>query len=143
VSDVTKSKQLQEEREHRATCDVPTDCLTRAALLQRLEAAVQVRDRGCAVVFLGLDGFKAVNDTRGHDAGDALLEQVGRRLPAAVRDSDVVGDDEFVAVCRDVPDPAVALGLTRLVAGAVEQSQCRPARGSRGPPTPARMPTRY
>ena len=52
-----------------------------------------------AVVYLDLDGFKKVNDTLGHDAGDSLLKRVGERLVAAVREVDTVarvGGDEFV-----------------------------------------------
>jgi diguanylate cyclase (GGDEF)-like protein/PAS domain S-box-containing protein len=57
------------------------------------------------VVFLDLDRFKHINDTRGHETGDKLLQQVATRLQAAVRDSDVVirmGGDEFVVVFRNV-----------------------------------------
>ncbi len=63
-----------------------------------------------ALFFLDLDGFKRVNDTYGHDAGDALLMEVGRRLSRATRDSDTIarygGDEFFVVVPREDKDPA-------------------------------------
>jgi len=70
------------------------------------------------VVFLDLDRFKHINDTRGHETGDKLLQEVSRRLKACVRDSDVVirmGGDEFVVIFRHVKSyDEVTLGASRI-----------------------------
>jgi diguanylate cyclase (GGDEF)-like protein/PAS domain S-box-containing protein len=71
------------------------------------------------VVFLDLDRFKHINDTRGHETGDKLLQEVARRLRACVRDSDVVirmGGDEFVVILRNVKSyDEVTLGANRII----------------------------
>ena len=71
------------------------------------------------VVFLDLDRFKHINDTRGHETGDKLLQEVANRLRSCVRDSDVVirmGGDEFVVVFRNVKSyDEVTLGAGRIV----------------------------
>lgn len=69
--------------------------------------------RALAVIFIDLDGFKAVNDLLGHAAGDALLREIGQRVRGVIRESDVLGrfgGDEFIAVATvDDPDDAAAL----------------------------------
>lgn len=97
---------------HRVRTQAETDSMTglpnRMLFMSRLASALarcQAEERDLAVIFVDLDGFKAVNDTHGHDAGDQLLIQVARRLTAAVRLPDTVarlGGDEFVVLCEDV-----------------------------------------
>ncbi|MCW2745936.1 MAG: diguanylate cyclase [Mycobacterium sp.] len=118
VTDVTESTELRAELEHRATYDTLTGCLNRAALLLRLcrELEAARPGAGCAVLFLDLDGFKAVNDSAGHAAGDALLRTAAATLQAAARRTDAVGrigGDEFVLVCPGVGsrDDAEALAV--------------------------------
>jgi diguanylate cyclase (GGDEF)-like protein/PAS domain S-box-containing protein len=108
VSDVTDARATEAELRHRALHDILTGLPNRALLVDRLTmaAARMQRDggRGLAVLFLDLDHFKLVNDSRGHDAGDRLLVDVAARLLDAVRDSDTVarlGGDEFAVVCVD------------------------------------------
>ena len=92
------------EMEHRASHDELTGLLARDELRARLDVALRSayrHDRVVGVLFLDLDGFKAINDSMGHDAGDDLLRNFGARLRASVRSEDLVarfGGDEFVVV---------------------------------------------
>lgn len=90
--------------------DVLTGLPNRRALIQALPEAMAraVRlKRPCAVMFLDMDGFKAVNDTRGHDEGDELLRQFGTRILHSIRETDLVArlaGDEFVVILDLVND---------------------------------------
>ena len=90
--------------EHRASHDELTGLLARDELRARLDIALRSafrHDRVVGVLFLDLDGFKAINDSMGHEAGDALLREFGHRLRSSVRSEDLVarfGGDEFVVV---------------------------------------------
>ncbi len=92
------------EMEHRASHDELTGLLARDELRARLDIALRSahrHDRVVGVLFLDLDGFKAINDSMGHEAGDELLKGFGQRLRASVRSEDLVarfGGDEFVVV---------------------------------------------
>ncbi len=89
---------------HLAYYDALTGLPNRALFQDRLAQALAHSRRtseGVALLFLDLDGFKAVNDARGHDIGDLLLQEVGRRLRLCVRDGDTVarlGGDEFTVI---------------------------------------------
>ncbi|MFD3312116.1 putative bifunctional diguanylate cyclase/phosphodiesterase [Streptomyces sp. NPDC058656] len=102
--DVTERVRLQAQLQHNAEHDPLTDLPNRALFTKRVGQALSGRrssDRGTAVLFIDLDGFKAVNDTIGHQAGDELLVQAARRLQDAVRQSDTasrLGGDEFAAL---------------------------------------------
>ncbi|MFF3940008.1 putative bifunctional diguanylate cyclase/phosphodiesterase [Streptomyces phaeofaciens] len=107
--DVTERVRLQAQLQHNAEHDPLTDLPNRALFTRRVQQALSGRrssDRGAAlrntaVLFIDLDGFKAVNDTIGHQAGDELLVQAARRLQEAVRKGDTasrLGGDEFAAL---------------------------------------------
>jgi diguanylate cyclase (GGDEF)-like protein len=99
--------------------DVLTGLPNRRALLDALpEAMSRARriGRPCALLFLDLDGFKAVNDNHGHEEGDELLRQVGKRLALGVRKTDMVArlaGDEFVVVLEMLTDAAHAEDTAR------------------------------
>src|SRR6185312_8843604 len=91
----------------------------RALFMDRLERSlVSTSRRRCtvAVVFVDLDGFKAINDGYGHTVGDALLREVGERLAATLRPEDTLarlGGDEFCALCLDLSGPEDVLSIVR------------------------------
>ncbi len=106
LADVDDRKRRELDLEMQANRDPLTGLANRSTLHRRLTeilASASVGTR-CAVLFLDLNGFKSVNDTAGHAAGDEVLIEVGRRLVALVRPSDLVvrlGGDEFVIVRQD------------------------------------------
>jgi diguanylate cyclase (GGDEF)-like protein len=103
--DVTHRRQLEEELRMAALVDPLTGLANRRALEAALDDAQRRRDRDgghVGLLFLDLDAFKAVNDTFGHDAGDRVLVETGKRLLAATRAVDRVcrvGGDEFAVLC--------------------------------------------
>ncbi|MFJ4317555.1 putative bifunctional diguanylate cyclase/phosphodiesterase [Streptomyces lavendulae] len=102
--DVTERVRLQAQLQHSAEHDPLTDLPNRALFTRRVRQALTGRragDHSTAVLFIDLDGFKAVNDTIGHQAGDELLVEAARRLQDAVRAGDTaarLGGDEFAAL---------------------------------------------
>jgi diguanylate cyclase (GGDEF)-like protein/PAS domain S-box-containing protein len=102
--DVTERVRLQAQLQHNASHDPLTDLPNRALFTERVGQALSGRRAGdgdAAVLYIDLDGFKAVNDTVGHQAGDELLVQAARRLQEAVRSGDTaarLGGDEFAAL---------------------------------------------
>jgi len=106
----------EEQMRWEALHDPLTGLANRALCRERLIHALARRDHGAAcVLFIDLDGFKAVNDVYGHAAGDKLLIGLSRRLVSTVRPADTVarlGGDEFVVVCEDIDErTAYALGV--------------------------------
>ncbi|MDO8770214.1 MAG: EAL domain-containing protein [Burkholderiaceae bacterium] len=103
-ADITQRKAAENEIEHLAFYDPLTRLPNRRLLQDRLQQALAACARsGCqgALLFIDLDNFKALNDTRGHDKGDLLLQQVAQRLAACMREDDTVarlGGDEFVVL---------------------------------------------
>jgi diguanylate cyclase (GGDEF)-like protein/PAS domain S-box-containing protein len=117
--DVTERVRLQAQLQHNASHDPLTDLPNRALFTERVARILGGRRSGdsrAAVLFIDLDGFKAVNDTVGHQAGDELLVQAGRRLRESVRAGDTaarLGGDEFAALIVDESGRAEADGADR------------------------------
>lgn len=101
--------------------DSLTELPNRQVMAEFLDAALQdaLQDGFCVgVLHLDLDHFKHVNDTLGHDVGDALLRHVARSLDGAVRDEDLaarLGGDEFIVILRRVPEPAAAIATAERI----------------------------
>lgn len=101
---------------HQATHDSLTDLFNRPAVMEHISTRLRDADTeaalgGFALLLLDLDGFKAVNDSLGHDAGDQLLKEVARRARQELRDSDFIarlGGDEFLIVIPQVSDQETA-----------------------------------
>lgn len=112
-SDVTDMRRARAEIETLAFYDPLTGLPNRRLLLDRLGQATERAQRSGqlgALLFLDLDHFKTLNDTRGHEIGDELLLQVAQRLSASVRSADTVarlGGDEFVIMLCDLSSGAV------------------------------------
>ena len=106
----SSSRSLRQQallREHQALHDSLTGLPNRAAFLAAVDRLL-ADESGGTVVLLDLDGFKAVNDTHGHAAGDALLTEVGLRLRAGLRPGEVaarLGGDEFALLLEGTPGP--------------------------------------
>ena len=108
IADITAQRAHQQQLETMAHFDALTGLPNRLLLADRLQQAMlqgQRKSNMLAVAYLDLDGFKAVNDTHGHDAGDDLLVTLSRRMKDALREGDTlarIGGDEFVAVLTDL-----------------------------------------
>ena len=104
ASDITELKETQERNEHLAHYDDLTGLPNRRLLFERIQACLATSRNEAqmgALLFLDLDNFKDLNDTRGHSAGDALLQQVAQRVTSCVRKGDTVarvGGDEFIVM---------------------------------------------
>ena len=121
LHDVTQSKQALQQERARANQDVLTGLACRAHMLELVTAAIAAAAQSgstLAVLFIDLDGFKAINDTHGHHIGDMVLKAIAARLQSAVRFSDSVarfGGDEFVILLPTILRRSVACRLGRQI----------------------------
>jgi len=119
--DVTERVELVRQLSHQAFHDSLTGLANRALLRDRLEHALARSRRSAAtvaVMFCDVDRFKVVNDTLGHECGDALLVEIARRLEANIREGDTaarLGGDEFAIVMEEVRDDDTANLAARLL----------------------------
>ena len=121
---ITAQIEAEKALAYQALHDPVTGLANRPAFMDRLAQALLELERhpsALAVLFVDLDHFKEINDSYGHDAGDHVLAEVGRRLVLLARHSDTVarlGGDEFVVLCRDLgDDDDVARIAERVVCG--------------------------
>jgi diguanylate cyclase (GGDEF)-like protein/PAS domain S-box-containing protein len=126
-TDITSLKDYQDQLERIAHYDALTGLPNRVLFADRLAQALlrsQRHKKALSVVYLDLDGFKAINDTYGHACGDELLIALAQRMKAALREQDSlarIGGDEFVAVLVDLEAPSDSLVvLERLLQAAAE-----------------------
>ena len=136
--DVSEQKRAEQALVHQATHDSLTSLANRHLLTDRLTQALVRMERypnRLTVFFVDLDGFKAVNDTHGHEVGDQVLVEVARRLLRITRNQDTVarlGGDEFVVLC----DPLVDRGRVEEIAWRIVATLAEPyetTAGTTGP----------
>ncbi len=108
AEDLTRHKSIEDDLLRMSSHDTLTGLPNRSLLRERLAQATAAAERNASVVavmYIDLDRFKNINDSLGHDAGDRVIVEIGKRLSAAVRDCDTVarhGGDEFVVVLPDL-----------------------------------------
>jgi diguanylate cyclase (GGDEF)-like protein/PAS domain S-box-containing protein len=128
INDVTALKQRTAHLEHEVNHDALTGLANRTLLWDRLEQAIHMAQRNktlVATVLMDLNGFKKINDTLGHEAGDEVLTVVANRLLSSVRDSDTVArlsGDEFVLVLVNQP----SLRFTMRMVERLRQAMSKP-----------------
>lgn len=111
---VQSLKTVNEKLQHQATHDALTGLPNRVLLFERIQLAIDSAERTqtqFALYFIDLDGFKAINDSLGHAAGDGVLKELAFRLKNVVRKEDIVarlGGDEFVVMVGNIPDAGMA-----------------------------------
>jgi diguanylate cyclase (GGDEF)-like protein/PAS domain S-box-containing protein len=122
VSDVTDRRNAQQRLVHDALHDRLTELPNRTLFLDRLVQCLSRLERdpnhGCAVLYLDVDRFKAINDTVSHAAGDRVLVELARRVARVLRPADTLarlGGDEFVILLDGIASPAQALDIATRV----------------------------
>jgi diguanylate cyclase (GGDEF)-like protein/PAS domain S-box-containing protein len=127
LRDVTATKHQVSTLRHQAMHDGLTDLPNRTLLFDRLEKSIDAmrqQDAMLALMLMDLDRFKEVNDTFGHQFGDALLKQVAFRVQNQMHEGDTVarlGGDEFAVVLPSLADPATAAVRAKRILNTLEQ----------------------
>jgi len=117
INDFTERKRAEDELAYLAHYDALTGAANRALLNEEVDHGIAVARRHrtrLAIIFIDIDYFKHINDSYGHEAGDAVLKETAARLGRTVREIDIVGrmgGDEFVVVLSEVSDAGAVLAL--------------------------------
>ncbi len=128
VREISDRKAAERQIAYQATHDGLTGLLNRTAFLRELNSSLAAGRRP-ALVFLDLNGFKAINDLHGHDRGDEILQVIGERLMGGLRPGDAAGrfgGDEFVLLAHGLNDqPGVDAYLQRIIALFTDPVSCQ------------------
>ncbi|NKI17801.1 diguanylate cyclase [Spongiibacter sp. KMU-166] len=124
-AEIAAHKKDNSEIHHKARHDALTTLPNRSYFMEHFQSILR-RDSGdeLSVLFIDLDGFKAINDTIGHDAGDYILKEAARRFRANIRENDMVarfGGDEFVIVLENIHSTAVSENIASNICKALRQ----------------------
>jgi diguanylate cyclase (GGDEF)-like protein len=127
-AEIQRLAQTEERARHESMCDALTGLPNRAQFVEHVQRSIQChqRDRAFtfAVLFIDLDGFKPINDTLGHKAGDAVLRHVAKRLQASLRRGDVAGrygGDEFTLLINQISGESDAVRVAERVLGTLKE----------------------
>ena len=141
LRDIGERKRAEQELLFNAGHDSLTQLPNRASFLERLQSVIERTARhpeqGAAVLFVDIDDFKVINDSLGHEAGDELIVELGKRIKGSLRSGDLVGrpatapdgtgtvarmgGDEFTVLLEDIRDPKDALGVAERIRAALEE----------------------
>ena len=132
AEDISSRKKAEEKIRELAYFDQLTGLPNRRLMLDRLQQAIAASERtgmyGC-VLLIDLDNFKVINDTRGHETGDAFLKEVARKLQGAARPDDTIsrlGGDEFIFILNNLGgDATAAAAAANLMAEKILAMLCR------------------
>lgn len=112
TEEITLRKEIEEKLRHTASHDGLTGLPNRGLLMDRINSAIAIglrENKPFALMFIDLDGFKKINDTLGHEAGDHLLKETANRISGHIRQTDTaarIGGDEFVILLSNVTGKA-------------------------------------